>query len=310
MVQENWISRETANVPAANEDYEVRQRRNLVETWAKATQEFRDLYHNRAPLRIPGLTHQAHPEAALSRIAYSYPVGARLICLAPLSEASRSNRSKWIKLYILSCRLDGEMGHCLKSNPHAGIEPTPATFPEPTTFSMTVFLPWYTLETANFGNIVMTRNGSVLFLGCTEPWFLVDQNDLDTGRITTVQFENNGEILMTFPRRAYYMFPVYTYFPGLRKPLSEVKQSREGGVRPEQNAALDMTLPVIERLEGAKARGELIPFFDGARDTWTEDIDIYAPGYLLMEADGKEADHDHSQLIDPVDAYDIRLQSL
>lgn len=47
-----------------------------------------------------------------------------------------------------------------------------------------------------------------------------------------------------------------------------------------------MTLPVIDILEGAKSRGGFLPDFDGARDTWAEDIEIYAPGYLQMEAGG------------------------
>lgn len=63
-----------------------------------------------------------------------------------------------------------------------------------------------------------------------------------------------------------------------------------------------MTQPVIDILEGAKMRGEFLPGFDGARDVWTDDIEIYAPGYLKMEAEGKEADYDHAWLIDPEDA--------
>lgn len=60
-----------------------------------------------------------------------------------------------------------------------------------------------------------------------------------------------------------------------------------------------MTLPVIDILEGAKLRGEFIQDFDGARDVWMEDIERYAPGYLQMEAEGNEADYDHSRLINP-----------
>ena len=62
-----------------------------------------------------------------------------------------------------------------------------------------------------------------------------------------------------------------------------------------------MTQPVVEILEGAKLRGEFLPDFDGARDVWTEDIETYAPGYLQMEAEGNEANYDHSRLVDPED---------
>jgi len=37
-----------------------------------------------------------------------------------------------------------------------------------------------------------------------------------------------------------------------------------------------MTQPVIDILEGAKSRREFIPGFNGARDGWTKDIEIYA----------------------------------
>lgn len=42
-VSETWVSREDANIPDHDTDYEVRQRRALVETWAKAEQAFRDV---------------------------------------------------------------------------------------------------------------------------------------------------------------------------------------------------------------------------------------------------------------------------
>lgn len=41
--QERWVPREAANIPDRDGDYEVRQRRTLVETWAKADQELRDV---------------------------------------------------------------------------------------------------------------------------------------------------------------------------------------------------------------------------------------------------------------------------
>ncbi|QGA16434.1 hypothetical protein EYB26_004101 [Talaromyces marneffei] len=42
-VTERWVPREAANIPDRDGDYEVRQRRTLVETWAKADQELRDV---------------------------------------------------------------------------------------------------------------------------------------------------------------------------------------------------------------------------------------------------------------------------
>jgi hypothetical protein len=65
---------------------------------------------------------------------------------------------------------------------------------------------------------------------------------------------------------------------------------------------------MIDILEGAKPRREFLFGFDGARDGWTVDIEIYAPGYLKMEAAGNEAEYDHARLIDPRDVYDIRTR--
>jgi hypothetical protein len=67
-----------------------------------------------------------------------------------------------------------------------------------------------------------------------------------------------------------------------------------------------MSLPAINILEGSKACGEFLFGFDGDCGEWMEDIEIYAPGYLEMEAAGSEADCDHSRLIDPIEAYYIR----
>jgi hypothetical protein len=72
--------------------------------------------------------------------------------------------------------------------------------------------------------------------------------------------------------------------------------------------SLDMNLPIIDILEGANARGEFLFELDGGRDGWMEDIEVYAPGYLEMEAVGNESEYDHSRLINPTMAYSIRRQ--
>ncbi|KAL3491532.1 hypothetical protein BJX62DRAFT_237131 [Aspergillus germanicus] len=54
-VQEQWVPRAMANnVPDEAIEYELRQRRALVERWVKASQEFRDSYHQRAPSSTTG----------------------------------------------------------------------------------------------------------------------------------------------------------------------------------------------------------------------------------------------------------------
>lgn len=161
----------------------------------------------------------------------------QFLCLAPLCPSYRSNLSKWIKLYILSCRLDGEPGHCLTDYSHSGVDPNPSTFPDPSTFQITDVLPSIYLETANFNTVTMTCRGIVLFMNQLSPWFLVDQDDLDTGRITTVEFKRNGQIADKLRRRAYNMFTVSLALCIGYAPLWEVREGTAGGILPNQNAA-------------------------------------------------------------------------
>lgn len=154
------------------------------------------------------------------------------MCLAPLSPAYRENLSKWIKLYILSCRLDGELGHCMdmSAKDHCGIDPNPSTFPDPSTFQYKDLLSLLFLEGANFRIMTMTSKGTVLFAGMRRCWFLVDQEDLDGGLITCVDFKPNGEVEDSFKRRAYNMWPVYLQYVILGKSIWELKDSSEGGL--------------------------------------------------------------------------------
>ncbi|ODM14620.1 hypothetical protein SI65_09965 [Aspergillus cristatus] len=103
------------------------------------------------------------------------------------------------------------------------------------------------------------------------------------------------------------MWPVFLHYFELGKDIWELDDSGEGGWD-EDNTLLDMALPVAAMLEGAKEREGFISGFDGARDTWEEDIEIYAPGYLKMEAGGNDADYDHGQLINPEYAPNVRQE--
>ncbi|KAJ5884378.1 hypothetical protein N7504_011950 [Penicillium tannophilum] len=299
-VEENWVPRSKANnIPDEDGDYEVRQRRTLVETWAKASQVFRDSYHQRAPAR--GALEYLEIVLRDSLHYYNTP---RFVCLAPLGPSNPSNRSKWIKLYILSCRLDGEIGHCMQEfgEDHGGLDPNPATVADMSNVQMSDLLPRAYLEMADFHNMTMTRQGTVLYMRYPylRNWFVVTQDDLDTGHITTVEFKPNGEVDQCFRRRAYNMWPVYLEHISARRELAYVIKDRVGGSQ-LQNSDLVMTLPVINIMEGAKERREFLQHSDGARDVWAEDIEMYAPGYLEMEAAGTEADYDHSRLLDPYD---------
>ncbi|KAJ5918607.1 hypothetical protein N7466_010599 [Penicillium verhagenii] len=306
-VEEKWVPRDNANVPDEDGDYEVRQRRSLVETWAKASQEFRDSYHQRAPTRDAIYGASRYPKNALENSHHSYDT-PDLICLAPLGPSNPVNRSKWIKLNILAYRLDGEAGHCMNDMGfnHGSLDPNPTTVHDLSNVQLTDILPRALLEMANFEYIAMTRQGTVLYVRQIKNWFVVTQEDLDAGLITTVDFKYNGQVDIAVRRRAYNMCPVYQYLFIDRKCVEQVDNDGVGG-KNWMNTDLDMTLPVIDILEGASKRDEFVFGFDGGRDGWEEDIGrIYAPGYLEMEAAGMEADYDHANLIEPDEAFGVR----
>ncbi|KAJ5933842.1 hypothetical protein N7454_006171 [Penicillium verhagenii] len=304
-VEEKWVPRDNAN--DEDGDYEVRQRRSLVETWAKASQEFRDSYHQRAPTRDAIYGASRYPKNALESSHHSYDT-PDLICLAPLGPSNPVNRSKWIKLNILAYRLDGEAGHCMNDMGfyHGSLDPNPTTVHDLSNVQLTDILPRVLLEMANFEYITMTRQGTVLYVRQIKKWFVVTQEDLDAGLITTVDFKYNGQVDIAIRRRAYNMCPVYQYLFIDRKCVEQVDNDGVGGEN-WMNTDLDMTLPVIDILEGASERDEFAFGFDGGRDGWEEDIGrIYAPGYLEMEAAGMEADYDHANLIEPDEAFGVR----
>lgn len=69
-----------------------------------------------------------------------------------------------------------------------------------------------------------------------------------------------------------------------------------------------MTLPVLDILSRAKDRGEFALEFNGARDRddWEREIEIYAPGYLQLEAEGNGSKYNPACLIDPEEVSMIR----
>lgn len=58
-----------------------------------------------------------------------------------------------------------------------------------------------------------------------------------------------------------------------------------------------MDLPILDILCNAQAANQLVgdmPICD--RDQWKEDVEVYAPGYLALEAAGRGAEYDLSLL--------------
>ncbi|KAJ5501494.1 hypothetical protein N7453_006311 [Penicillium expansum] len=222
-VRESWLPRPSDL--DADKEYELRQRRALVQQWASASQEFRDSYHNRAISE--GNQFPSYPREALERVYAFMPCEPNhAICMAPVEDPL--NKARWVKLAILFYRYDYEAGHCLPiMNPIPNMAvPNPAT---PNTHSVPDFLPWYYLESACFGDIYLTKMGSVLYEKNTRHFMIVDEEGLKTARLTLVEFALNGDIRHSTLIRPFNMFPLsLDLFVNGRVGVLEAKE-RSGG---------------------------------------------------------------------------------
>ena len=126
--QEQWIPREAAGISDADIDYELRQRRSLVQQWTSADQPFRDvcpsiqLFHfiNEAIILI---RYSYHDRASLPNSPKDYPPASKthltsqpsspLVILTPVDTHHPLNRARWIKLLILLRRFESNRGHVI-----------------------------------------------------------------------------------------------------------------------------------------------------------------------------------------------------
>jgi hypothetical protein len=64
-----------------------------------------------------------------------------------------------------------------------------------------------------------------------------------------------------------------------------------------------MDLPILDILCNAQAANQLVGDMDICdRDQWKEDVEVYAPGYLTLEAAGRGGEYDLNLLASP-DVY-------
>ncbi|KAJ5803972.1 uncharacterized protein N7518_000275 [Penicillium psychrosexuale] len=329
-VQENWVSAANAG-SSSDERYELYHRRQLVEKWASATQEFRDVnstrsnlsskfiaYQSRAPVGLPGtegprsninepVKGLRYPAEALERLYDTLqPIDINgLISLAPVDETHPANRARWVKFAILLYNYDIETGHCLLDN----YMPSEAILNPATTTDLSVedYLPWADLETANFGSIYLTHTGKVLYLGYSGPYMLVDGLGLRTGRLTIVEFEINGTVKESVEVRPFNMrMPYLSAFENWSG-FGDIKHAR--GAYRHQNPPLDMDLPIVDILCQAKDANQLPnSMFLCDREQWTSDVELYAPGYLALEAEGRGGEYPLTRLTVPGPIQAVKKQ--
>lgn len=162
-------------------------RRRLVQQWAGMTQEERDDFQRRAPVRkehvwypkqFRGTTRQP---TSMINLVVPQPMDAR-------------NCALWTKLRIMLYHLDGDDGFIF-DEPNG--EPTIPDLEPSNASPLTAdnFFHRQYLEGADFDHIAMTSTGTVICHSYQETLLLADQEALDTGLMLLARVENNGQVV-------------------------------------------------------------------------------------------------------------------
>ncbi|KAF3398494.1 hypothetical protein F1880_005764 [Penicillium rolfsii] len=140
------------------------------------------------------------------------------------------------------------------------------------------------------------------------PYMLVDEEGLRTGRLTMVEYEINGTVKDTPHIHPFNMRVPYMNASTLRKDLDEIRHVQ--GAYTHQNLPLDMDLPIVDIFCQAKAADQLPQMMNlSYREQWIEDIELYAPGYLALEAEGRAGEYPLNRLTDP-DSFDMKRKTI
>jgi hypothetical protein len=150
------------------------------------------------------------------------------------------------------------------------------------------YLNWRYVEAADFSSISMSPQGTLLYVGWGSV-FLADEEALETGLLLFCDFNHNGTI-----RLSKRMRPVT-----MNMEIIRWQQGRSIDVIIEScvdsfHQPVDMEQPVIDILHDI---ADVVFDFDGDYDTWKEDIENLAPGYLELEevGGGMVSDYDHKR---------------
>ncbi|PWY93153.1 hypothetical protein BO94DRAFT_583393 [Aspergillus sclerotioniger CBS 115572] len=275
-VSVHWVSRQAAGISEDEDpDYELRQRRSLVERWATADQTIRDGFHERAPLPE---TPRDYCLEARERVTRTSQPSSVFMCLAPVDQQNPDFKG------------EGVGGVSL---PSVVLEPNPYTVLSGAhgDFAKGDFLAWKYIEPADFARMSMTRWGTVIFLSQRDFYWIVDQKGLETGILSYVYFGVNGQVFQERGWRAYHVPEVECMIEGLGWPLSSLQAHYIWGTD-EDNPPMNMDAPVLEILQKAWDDGLMRRFRPENPSQFPEKIDRWAPGYLALEAEGRALDYD------------------
>ncbi|KAK9776745.1 hypothetical protein SCAR479_06483 [Seiridium cardinale] len=278
-LEETCVARSSSE---KDDEFEVKQRRALVQQWASMSQAERDEYQNRAPVRakeswFPGQLRDAQSAEDIKLIN----------CIVPRPLRAR-NKALWTKMRIMLYSLDGDDGFLFgKADGETAVpEPNPAG-PNPLTPQN--FLSWCYIERADFSHMAMTTSGTIVCHSWRRTHLFVDQEALETGLALLCHIENNGQIMCQGRVWPVLMKDSYMRMSVLGWLVKEIVDSDlfRGDSR---FLRVNMENPILDILESKAAY-----ITNADIDLWIEAIERCAPGYLAMEeaGNGMVSDYDH-----------------
>ncbi|KAJ5726227.1 uncharacterized protein N7483_007584 [Penicillium malachiteum] len=273
-VNENWI-------PSSDEVEDRKLRHHLMERWAVADQAYRDVNS----CFLNSLTTH-YLTVYLTGISSTGKVPGR----STLNHAA--NYRHLVKILICCYLPEGLSGnHVLQGVIGSVPQPRIPTMITTTTYRPDAIavdntIPSEFLNEADFRAISMTHDGFAFFSPCTGIWFIIDQTDLDTGRMTLVSFNPDGTARDHIKLCPWNMAPLVNRYSGLAWPLRRLICEQVGGGR-NLNQPIDMDIPLLDLLETTCRDGKFPMHPDCNREQWTEVIERVAPGYLELETQGR-----------------------
>ena len=100
------------------------------------------------------------------------------------------------------------------------------------------------LQGADFRMVSMARTGTVLFHNLSNRlWLVIDQAGLDTGRLMLLQFQPNGQSLLSTLRRPFNLGDVIAFHYGQALGLEDIVEKDIGG--PEHMNEPYVLLPAL-----------------------------------------------------------------
>ncbi|CZR58837.1 uncharacterized protein PAC_08729 [Phialocephala subalpina] len=291
-IKEKWVTPPpTEQDPLKVRQALVEQRRALAAEWAQAPQALRNDYQTRAASNPTKWNYQELKQFVAKK---EVPNGGSYwyTCIAPLN--TPRNLALWTKLRILS--YDFYYSNEGITTPGVLVA---SPYSEPPILEPKDFMKAFALENADFMNMAMTKNGTVVFRFAKR--FLADQHSLETGMLLCLDFDSNGNVGMRMRFGVLELESFNNQFIGMGRSVNWMRHwsgsDDEEEVEPTFGHKIDITRPILDIFADVEA-GVISPdtgnHLDGGENKWRKLIEENAPGYLAFEEAGNPEDYDHS----------------